>query len=66
MLAYEGQVNARQVITDDGYILSMARIPYPDENDGVFKGPVLLAHGVGGSAWNWFLGNVANGEDPLW
>ena len=65
MAVLGGQWNARQVTTDDGYILSMARIPYPDEDDGKFKGPILLAHGLGGSAWTWFL-TKTDDADPLW
>lgn len=33
----------------------MARIPYPNEADGNFKGPVLLIHGISGNAYNWLL-----------
>ena len=47
------------VITDDGYILGMHRIPFGQNgsyNDGVTRPPVFLAHGVTSSSSQWVFG----------
>ena len=47
------------VITDDGYILGMHRIPFGlngSYNDGLTRPPVFLAHGVTSSSSQWVFG----------
>ncbi|XP_044736861.1 lipase 3-like [Chrysoperla carnea] len=43
-----------RVVTEDGYILSLHRIPYQDRTKK-YKGPVLIHHGLLGSSDLWLL-----------
>ncbi|XP_053594558.1 uncharacterized protein LOC103571606 [Microplitis demolitor] len=59
---YGYPVEAHRVVTEDGYILEMHRIPYGRfENRRVLKSsrfnrsPVLLQHGLAGSSADWVL-----------
>ncbi|KAJ9595448.1 hypothetical protein L9F63_013359, partial [Diploptera punctata] len=49
-------VESHHVVTEDGYILTMFRIPYsPKSSAGVRKGAVFLQHGLLGSSAEWIL-----------
>lgn len=60
MIRYWGYpVEEHTVITEDGYILGMHRIPFGQNgsyNDGLTRPPVFLAHGLTSSSSQWVFG----------
>ncbi|XP_034948972.1 uncharacterized protein [Chelonus insularis] len=57
---YGYPIEIHKVVTDDGYILELHRIPhgkyhYGDEQKFNRKTPVLLQHGLAGSSADWIL-----------
>ncbi|CAG5074853.1 Similar to Lip3: Lipase 3 (Drosophila melanogaster) [Cotesia congregata] len=56
---YGYPVEAHKVVTEDGYILEMHRIPfgrYEDRRSArLSKNPILLQHGLAGSSADWVL-----------
>ncbi|XP_063979668.1 lipase 3-like [Diachasmimorpha longicaudata] len=56
---YGYPLEAHRVVTDDGYILEMHRIPFGRfdnrRNHRSHRPPVLLQHGLGGSSADWVL-----------
>ena len=72
MIAREGYFSeTHTVITEDGYVLEMHRIPFgknaPGNEQGVFKPPVYLQHGLLCSSADWVMGIAAKslGMKPL-
>ncbi|GMT14071.1 hypothetical protein PFISCL1PPCAC_5368, partial [Pristionchus fissidentatus] len=59
MAAYWGYpIESHDVITDDGYILNLLRIPHGRTNktsSTCHRTPILLVHGNGGNAGEWLL-----------
>nr|XP_023023035.1 lipase member K-like isoform X2 [Leptinotarsa decemlineata] len=48
-------IEEHKVVTKDGYILTLYRIPLRDGNKHLKGIPVLIQHGIGGSAILWML-----------
>jgi len=52
---YGYPVETHTVITDDGYFLTLHRIPYGRRNITQHRHPVILQHGVLASSADWVL-----------
>ncbi|CAH1395540.1 unnamed protein product [Nezara viridula] len=50
-----------EVVTEDGYILSLHRIPYGKNNKGKIGRPVIVQHGVLASSACWVLSRTDQG-----
>ncbi|XP_031828488.1 gastric triacylglycerol lipase isoform X2 [Nomia melanderi] len=58
---YGYPVEAHNVITEDGYILEIHRIPHGRNNKAILgKPPILLQHGLTGSSADWILKGPSN------
>ncbi|XP_050302224.1 lipase 1-like [Anthonomus grandis grandis] len=58
-LGYSSETH--QVQTEDGYLLTLHRIPYQRDSARPYKGPILLGHGVLCSSADW----IVNGNQSL-
>ena len=60
MIRYWGYtVEEHTVITEDGYILGMHRIPFGKNgsySDGISRPPIFMAHGLTSSSSQWVFG----------
>lgn len=59
MTKYKYPLEIHDIVTEDGYILQLHRIPHArNDNNKVrskMKTPILLMHGMGGSSAGWIL-----------
>ncbi|KAG4399076.1 hypothetical protein GLYMA_08G167700v4 [Glycine max] len=53
-----------QVTTEDGYILSLQRIPVGRSSNNTDKPPVLLQHGIFCAYWDWSWDELASYDLP--
>lgn len=61
VVKYGYPVELHDILTEDGYILQLHRIPYGREGNKTkskTRTPILLVHGMGGSSADWVLMGV--------
>ncbi|KAL3285127.1 hypothetical protein HHI36_019251 [Cryptolaemus montrouzieri] len=60
--SYGYPVEIHEIITEDGYILNMYRIPHGKVGSKVNQKPILLMHGVYGQGENYIVNGINNGS----
>ncbi|KAK9887093.1 hypothetical protein WA026_020037 [Henosepilachna vigintioctopunctata] len=62
IMKYGYPVEIHEITTEDGYILTMYRIPHGKGGSGVNKKPYLLMHGMFGQAENFIVAGIHDGS----